>query len=53
MPNAWQVLQKCMSGKGLSSKEMSAMYKDAGVKQRFKSLVESEQETTEHCVDIA
>jgi hypothetical protein len=52
MPNAWQVFQKYMGGKGLSSKEMSAMYKDAGVKQRFKSLVDAEQGTTEHIASI-
>jgi hypothetical protein len=46
MPNAWQVFQKDMGGKGLSSKDMGEMWKSAGVKEWFKSLVGAEQGTT-------
>jgi hypothetical protein len=46
--SSWHVFQKYIGGKRLSSKEMSEMYKAAGVKERFKSLVDAEQGTTEH-----
>jgi hypothetical protein len=39
-----------MKGKGLSSKEMNTMYKTAGVKERFKVLVDVEQGTNEQIV---
>jgi hypothetical protein len=46
MPNAWQVFQKYMGGKGLSSKDMGEMWKSAGVKTRFKGLVDAQEGTT-------
>jgi hypothetical protein len=52
MPSAWHVFQKYMGGKGLSSKEMSDMYKAAGVKARFKSLVDAERGTTAEIASI-
>ena len=41
-----------MGGTGLSSQEISDVYKAAGVKERFKSLVDAEQGTTEHIASI-
>ena len=46
MPNAWQVFQKYLGGKGLSSKDMGEMWKVTSVKTRFKTLVGAEQGTT-------
>jgi hypothetical protein len=45
-------LSEVYGGKGLSSKEMSEMYKAAGVKEHFKSSVDAEQGTTEQISSI-